>query len=376
MYKADQPHISSRFPINLNVEYQVLMLQGVRSALIGLAKHIYNNYPNLVKRMGLLELLTLEPYKSYYLKRIDKKMSDFNSGAIAVEFEVTNKCNADCIMCPNAIMQRPIEKMEMDLFKRIADEFTAENLPLIKFVFAGIGEPTLDPMLADKIRYLKEKMPQIPVQLTTNAALLNERRSKELIEAGLDRLIISFNGTTKESYEKVMGQMNFDKNIQNVLKFLSLRKNLKPHVTISCVRLDANAADFSTLQEFWKSKGVEVDSYKTPVPFNRGGDQMQSRYQSKWSLPKPSSQRQMLPCRMMGENILIHPNGKVVLCFVDYEEQIVMGELGENSLREILSTKKKLFEMQKAGDFSKMPLCNTCSFMREQTVAWWQDSYF
>jgi radical SAM protein with 4Fe4S-binding SPASM domain len=352
------------------------MLQSIRSAFIGLAKHIYNNYPSLVKRMGLLELLTLEPYKSYYLKRIDQKMSDFNRGAIAVEFEVTNKCNADCIMCPNGIMQRPIEKMEMDLFKRIADEFAVENLPLIKFVFAGIGEPTLDPLLADKIRYLKEKMPQVPVQLTTNASLLNERRSKELIEAGLDRLIISFNGTTKESYEKVMGQMNFDKNIQNVLKFLSIRENSKPHVTISCVRLDANADDFSTMQEFWQSKGVEVDSYKTPVPFNRGGDQMQSRYKSKWSLPKPSSARQMLPCRMMGENILIHPNGKVVLCFVDYEEQIVMGELGKNSLREVLATKKQLFEQQKAGDFSKTPLCKSCSFMREQTVAWWQDTYF
>jgi MoaA/NifB/PqqE/SkfB family radical SAM enzyme len=144
-------------------------------------------------------------------------MVEFQAGGITVEFEVTNLCNADCIMCPNGIMERPVARMEMDLFTKIVDELAASNMAFIKFVFAGIGEPTIDPKLPDKIRYLKEKMPKIPVQLTTNASLLTEKKSKELIDAGLDRTMISFNGTTKESYEAVMGKMNYEKTMANLM---------------------------------------------------------------------------------------------------------------------------------------------------------------
>ena len=275
-----------------------MLKNNIKNIFINFAKHVYDNHPDLVKNLGLLNLASLSLYRNVYLKRIEQKMQIFNSGAIAVEFEVTNKCNADCIMCPNSLMKRPIARMEMVLFKQIVDEFALEKLPLLKFVFAGIGEPTLDPLLPDKIRYLKEKLPQIPVQLTTNASLLTEKRSKELIDAGLDKIIISFNGTSKESYESVMGHLKYETTMQNLLHFLNLRKNGKPNLTISCVRLDANANDFAKMAEFWREKGVQVDEIKTPVPFNRGGDQMQVRYKSKWALPKLTSQKQMFPCRM------------------------------------------------------------------------------
>ena len=345
-------------------------------SLVSFAKNLYDRHPQLVKNLGLLELAGFWPYRSIYQRKIDQKMRAFSGGAIAVEFEVTNSCNADCIMCPNSLMKRSITRMEMSLFQRIVDEFAIENLPLIKFVFAGIGEPTLDPLLPEKISYLKKMLPYVPVQLTTNASLLTEKRSQQLIDAGLDQLIISFNGTTKESYEKVMGNLSFEKTLSNLLGFLQMREGSKPHVTISCVRLDDNAADFADLENFWGEKNVVVESFKTPVPFNRGGDQMEARYKSRWALPKPTSARQMLPCRMMGENLLIHPNGSVVLCFADYEEKHVMGQFGKNSLREILQIKHQWYEQHKSGDFSMTPLCKNCSFMREQTVAWWKDSYF
>jgi radical SAM protein with 4Fe4S-binding SPASM domain len=348
--------------------------QPLMHSLVNLAKKAYDTYPGLAKKVGLFDLLSIRPYRPYYMKRIDRKMEEFLAGGMTVEFEVTNKCNADCIMCPNSIMERPIAKMDMELFKKVVDEFAAEKLPLIKFVFAGIGEPTLDPLLPEKIRYIKEKIPETPVQLTTNASLLTEKRSKELIEAGLDRVIISFNGTTKESYEAVMGHMTYEKTMENLLRFLTFRKNGKPHLTISCVRLDANAKDFANLEEFWRQKGVQVDGFKTPVPFNRGGDKM--RYKSKWAMPKPTAPRHMYPCRMMGENMLIHPNGTVVLCFVDYEESLVMGTFGKDSLRQIINTKREWYERHKRGDFSHTPLCKNCTFMTEQVVAWWKDSYF
>jgi radical SAM protein with 4Fe4S-binding SPASM domain len=344
------------------------------NALVNLAKKAYDTYPGLARKLGLFDLLTLPPYRGFYMKRIEKKMEEFLSGAVVVEFEVTNKCNADCIMCPNGIMKRQVAHMNLDLFKRIVDEIAAEKLPLIRFVFAGIGEPTIDPHLPERIRYLKEKIPAVPVQLTTNASLLTERKAKDLIESGLDRVIVSFNGTSKETYEAVMGNMVYEKTMENLLRFLSLRKNGKPHVTLSCVRLDVNAKDFAHLEDFWREKGVQVDGYKTPIPFNRGGDRI--TYSSKWSMPKPTAPRHFYPCRMMGENLLIHPNGTVVLCFVDFEETKVMGQFGKDSLRQILKTKREWFERHMKGDFTHTPLCRNCTFMTEQVISWWKDSYF
>ena len=344
------------------------------NTFVNFAKKAYDNYPGLANKLGVFDLLTLPPYRPYYLKRIEKKMEEFLSGGMVVEFEVTNACNADCIMCPNSKMERSIVRMEMGLFKQIVDELAAEKFPLVRFVFAGIGEPTLDRNLADKIRYIKEKIPNVPVQLTTNASLLTEAKGKELIDAGLDRVIISFNGTTKETYEAVMGHMNYEKTMANLLKFLTLRKNGIPHLTISCVRLDVNAKDFAGLEDFWREKGVQVDGYKTPVPFNRGQEKM--KYQSKWAMLKPTAPRHYYPCRMMGENMLIHPNGTVVLCFVDYEEKHVMGQFGKDSLRQIMATKREWYERHKRGDFSHTPLCKNCTFMTEQVVSWWKDSYF
>ena len=102
----------------------------IKSRLVQLAKFIYDNYPGLVKNLGLLEFAGFPPYRKFYQKQIDRKMQGFLMGAITVEFEVTNKCNADCIMCPNGVMERPIERMEMPLFIQIVDEFALKNPPL------------------------------------------------------------------------------------------------------------------------------------------------------------------------------------------------------------------------------------------------------
>src|ERR1041385_7136324 len=48
-------------------------------ALVNLAKKVYDANPALVKKLGLMELCTVPPYRPLYMKRIDKKMEEFNS---------------------------------------------------------------------------------------------------------------------------------------------------------------------------------------------------------------------------------------------------------------------------------------------------------
>src|SRR5688572_9147638 len=97
------------------------------NTIVNFAKKAYDKYPGLAKKLGVFELLTMAPYRPYYMNRIEKKMNEFLAEGMVVEFEVTNACNADCIMCPNGIMERSIVRMEMGLFKQIVDELAAEK---------------------------------------------------------------------------------------------------------------------------------------------------------------------------------------------------------------------------------------------------------
>lgn len=333
---------------------------------LDLAKNLYHKYPSLYMKLPIIEALNSKFYRKIYMKRIERKMGEFLGGALDVEIEVTNKCNADCIMCPNGVMERPIAYMEMDLFTKVIDEIVEARLPVQKFSFCGLGEPTLDTRLAEKMRYIKSKGPY-HIKLVTNASLLVAHRAKEIIDAGLDEVMISFNGTTKESYERVMRHMSYEKTMANLMTFLEHRKNGRPYVILSCVQLDANADDLAKMEDFWKGKGVEVNEFKKPVPFNRGGDSIS--FKSKWAFKEDD--KHLWPCRTMGGTMLVHPDGRVVLCCMDYEANYIMGQFGKNTVKEIMKRKEEWFQKHKQGDFSITPMCKKCTVMNEQVLAWW-----
>lgn len=87
-----------------------------------------------------------------------------------IDIESTNACNAKCNICPHKKMRRKIGNMEWTLFKKIADDCARSNVRNI--TLNGFGEPLLDPLLSDRIKYLKKV--GIPnVFMYTNGSLLD-----------------------------------------------------------------------------------------------------------------------------------------------------------------------------------------------------------
>ena len=118
--------------------------------------------------------------------------------ALPVEYivETTAKCNIYCPMCPRETHPQPKEDMTDAIFEQLVKETgqSAEHMMLI-----GLGEPFLDKGIFDRIEYCEKH--NIATLLSTNGTLLDEKASERLLQTPLRHITLSFDGSTKESFE-------------------------------------------------------------------------------------------------------------------------------------------------------------------------------
>ena len=108
------------------------------------------------------------------------------------------------------------------------------------------GEPLLHPEICDFVKYAKDKG-LIDVYFNTNAMLLDGNMAKKLIDAGLDRLSISFEGYTRDVYEKYRLGSKFDTVLQNIDSMMELKQKFgvaHPKIRVQTVMLEELAAHF------------------------------------------------------------------------------------------------------------------------------------
>lgn len=171
---------------------------------------------------------------------------------ISVDIEPTIFCNLNCVFCHNKELLRQKKIMKLDEFKKIMD-----NFPLaIRVNIQGMGEPLLNPDIAEMISYAKSQKKFIT--MTTNAMLLDESMAKKIIKSGLDRLIISLDSPSKECYENVRRGANFEKVVGNIEKFLKIRgKKRSVEVVIWMLGLESTVGGLIDMLKLVKMIGAD-----------------------------------------------------------------------------------------------------------------------
>ena len=135
-----------------------------------------------------------------------------------VRYEVTDHCNATCIMCPRDKHDRPHGIMDNALYRASIDEIV--SLGAQRIVLTGFGEPLLDTNLEVKIDYANRL--GLNTYIITNASALTPKRAEGLLAAGLDECRISFYGMSPQSYNAVMQGLDYKKTLKNILNFINL----------------------------------------------------------------------------------------------------------------------------------------------------------
>ena len=129
--------------------------------------------------------------------------------------------------------------MTDELFAKVLRDCTDMGVKDVNLQF--LGEPLLDRKICQRIRAAKEL--GFRVQMVSNASLLDESMSSQLLASGLDELRISMDGFTEKTYEDIRIGLKFERVKRNILGFLDLSSRFsgsKPRVVMTFVRLPEN----------------------------------------------------------------------------------------------------------------------------------------
>lgn len=191
--------------------------------------------------------------------------SDF---PLNVDVEASSRCNLRCVFCDKRTPGKPHHGRDMDmaLYRDILAEAGRMKLCALKLSYTG--EPLLHPNIVEMVRLAKEQG-VLDVYFNTNGMLLDHAMSQGLIDAGLDRLSISVEGTDPAAFEAARLGADFERIEQNIETMMSLKRRLNrgPCVRVQTVRLPG--LDLDEYRGYWSSRCNEVavvDFKSQPAP--------------------------------------------------------------------------------------------------------------
>ena len=204
----------------------------------------------------------IQVVSSFYISKISKKPTQWGL-PVSITFEPTTSCNLRCPECPSGKREftRPTGMLQNNFFEKTIDEIYKKTSYLI-FYFQG--EPYLNPNFLDMVKYASSK--KIYTATSTNAHYLNDVNSKKTIESGLDRLIISIDGTTQETYQKyrIGGDLNkVIEGTQNIIKWKKELKSKTPHIIFQFLVVKPNEHQIKDIEQLAKQLGVDEVRLKT-----------------------------------------------------------------------------------------------------------------
>ncbi|OGZ23983.1 MAG: hypothetical protein A2896_01420 [Candidatus Nealsonbacteria bacterium RIFCSPLOWO2_01_FULL_43_32] len=302
---------------------------------------------------GKSVLRSQEPRFLEYRKNWETRPKTFTAGEfpLHLDIETTCLCNLKCSFC--ATNYEPIGGqgfMSFDTFKKIIDEGAVNGLCAVKLNSGGRGEPLLNKALPEMIAYAKKKG-IIDIYFNTNAVLLTQDVSKKIIETGLDRLSISFEGTTAEVYEKYRVGANFDKVLKNIRDFIQLKREMKkerPLVRIQTVALPELVPVLDEYKHFWENIVDEIAfiDFKdySYLSQNLIGD---------WA------------CPYLWQRMMVRWDGTITICQFDYSNSYNLGNVNRGDSIQVAwrgEIMEKIRELNEKGRSYEVKICNGCAF--------------
>ena len=242
-------------------------------------------------------------------------------------------------------MERPVSYMGDALYEKIIDECSRYHCRSIHL--HNFGEPLLDKNLAERVRYAKQKGIK-RVAIFSNGLLLTAENANKLIDAGLDQIKVSFDGSTKKEFERIRVPLKFDKIVNNVKELVKIR-NLKKSPT----KIKVACCSTSDKDETMRSLEKCVDGFSFGKVHNWTDSGMD--HAEKSSIRKP--------CSRVWQTFTVLSNGTVALCCLDYEGQVILGDVNKTSILEIWHDEsyRKIREFHKTARQDEIIICNNCT---------------
>ena len=234
-----------------------------------------------------------------------------------IGIETTTVCNMKCSYCPNSTIGRPASYMDDATFYKIIDS-TADFYPNYSGSISPhfYGEPLMDNRLETFVRYAKNRLPHASIQLFTNGVLLTIERFLALVEAGVEKFVISQH--TPEPLP-------------------SLIDTLKT--------INRNYPEYAQIEYF--------DQFHAHTKMNRGGLLPGNKLKSS----------QLYRCNQY-KALSFDVTGTAVLCCNDYLSRETFGSIHQSSVQEIWNNAEyRRTRNLLHYSYFPLPICQNCSFL-------------
>jgi sulfatase maturation enzyme AslB (radical SAM superfamily) len=293
-----------------------------------------------------------------------------------MQIETIYGCNIRCRMCPFSLSKDPPRKkqtMSMETFKKIIDQMQpyTEHIKLLDLW--GVGEPLLDPQICERIKYAKSKGFR-NIAIASNIMLMTDKKQDDLLEAGIDSIILGIDGTTKSVHESLRVGTDFDKVLEYAQSIIDKRNkgDYKTRIILRFVKQAANVHQWEDYKAYWESKlnkekGDMIIGYDVR-PWYQEVSAKNVNYNENISKS---------PCHHVFDRLIVLVDGRVPMCCGDFNlGEYIMGNMNDTPLIDIFNCDeyKRIRKINLAGNKNQIDMCKNCALLfSESTQERWND---
>jgi radical SAM protein with 4Fe4S-binding SPASM domain len=294
---------------------------------------------------------------------------------VSLAVEPTTACNLRCPECPSGLRSftRPTGMLPEAMFRALIDEL-APTLLYLTFYFQG--EPYLHPQFTELVRYAADR--GIYTATSTNAHFLDDENARRTVESGLDRLIISIDGTSQETYQayRVGGKLaKVVEGTQNVLRWRRALRSRTPHVIFQFLVVGPNEHQVDEVRQLGQQLGVDEVRFKTAqiYDYEHGSPLIPANERYARYVRQPDGTYRIKNhlengCWKMWHSCVVTWDGAVVPCCFDKDAHHRLGNVTEGGFGAVWRGEAyRQFRQLLLHSRSQIEMCRNCT---EGTRVW------
>lgn len=328
-----------------------------------------NNKLETLKKYGFWG--AIDRKRHYLFKKLADKTGWLSKREIPdfLNIEPTSFCNLKCRLCPtgNNILARDKGFMTLEIFKKILFGWNSKRTNIY---LGGFGEPLLNKDFLEMVRISKDK--EVDISIFTNGNLLTPEISSALVSLKADRIIISMDGATQETYSWYRRGGDFNKVVSNLKTLVKIKREKEsnlPNIELQFVVMKKNESELELIKKiaielsvdklilktcgFYSFVGMSFDEFKKDyLPVNKKYRRLEDE-----NSPIPD-----FICPWMNHGAMILWNGKIAACCYDSHGEVILGDANQTNFIDQWRSSLKYKDFRKNGVKGIYPykVCKLC----------------
>lgn len=276
--------------------------------------------------------------------------------------DITEVCNLACIHCPHPEFKQTKlyakRYLSPELNKKMVDEVRDDSNGECQYIrYTSNGEPLIHPKGYELIKYAVDNSNTF-VCLTTNGTVMNEKKTKQLLDSGIHMIDISIDAFTPETYAKVRvgGDLNLTSaNVSRLIKWVK-EGNYKTKVVVSFVEQPENTHEVDAFEEYWNKEGADSVVIRRLHSAAGAVDSIAEQ------MHKDSQDVERYPCLYPWERITLDPKGFLAFCPTDWKYKSTFDNFESVTIKDAWQGKfmKELRDAHTNNNFSCHGFCGQC----------------